>query len=293
MSRHRRPAAPTDESGPRGDIADSARQRRSPWSRILSLPGALVMVALTTVVTFGVTSLAGSVKERLDAGDPLSITVEGDPKFIAGVGDSGHSAVIPDYIPIAGSPGPLGCLGFHQWVRDNQGIDETTTFLQVVVQGNIDDSVLITGLRARILEERPPLRGVPVTCPTAGTVEFHQTSIDLDTKPPAVSYSKIEPAPFGVTLGKGESAAYSLEAVARMAWYQWVLEMDLVVHGEKQTIEITDNGTPFNTTAGTATSHWEWNYRDTWRRYAPSNDDEQLQSVPTSIPGGNPLPPLR
>lgn len=292
MSRHRRRADPPDETAGPVDVDGSARPRRSPWNRILSIPGALVMVALTTAVTFGVTSLAGSVKESLDAGDPLSITVEGDPKFIAGVGESGHSAVIPGDVPIAGSPGPMGCLGFHQWVRNNQGIDETTTFLQVVVQGNIDDSVLITGLRARVLQDEPPLKGVPVTCPTAGTVEFHQTRIDLDAKPPAVSYSGSEPAPFGVTLGKGESEAYTIAAVARVARYQWALEMDLVVHGEKKTIEITDNGTPFDTTAATAASHWEWNYNDAWQRYAPSNNDQQLQSLPTSIPGGNPLPPL-
>jgi hypothetical protein len=267
---------------------------RGGWRRLLTIPGALIMTALTALIAFSVTTLATRVSEQLQSDTPLSVTVEQDPARIAGRSAAGQSAMIPRDVRTTGSPGPLGCNDFYRWVHENQGVDGNTSFVQVVLQGNVSDAVLVTGLRVDVRSREPALRGIPVTCPTAGTVEYREVSVDLDAVSPKVSYPSDQPPAFGVTIKKGESEVYSIVASARQGHYRWVILIDLVVRGEARTLEVNNTGRPFETTAMANSGYWSWNYVDAWDLWWDDEEPPPPSSVdfPSSVPAGTALLPL-
>jgi hypothetical protein len=250
------------------------------------------MTALTALITFSVTALATRVSERLESNNPLSVAIERNPALIAGRSSAGQAAMIPREVRTAGSPGPLGCNGFYRWVHENKGVDGNTSFVQVVLQGNVSDAVLVTGLRVAVRSRESPLKGIPVECPTAGTVEYREASVDLDATPPKLSYPSDQPQAFGVTIEKGESEVYSIAALARNGYYRWVILVDLVVRGEARTLEINDAGMPFETTSMSGSARWSWNYIDTWDLTTTDGVSPSNVGLPDSVTGGAALPPL-
>lgn len=281
---------PPTGAHPRGDSSETPK--KTLWKRLFSLPGALLVAALTAVVTFAATAAANYVNDRIQARNPVSVSVETDPALIPGVGSDGQSAVIPASVTTKGDPGPLGCEGFYRWQKRNGGISEGKTTIQLVIQGNISDPVLVTGLRVKVDSRGAPLTGIPADCPTAGTVEFHDASVDLDAADPQVTYPPTEPKHFGISLTRGESEAFILSGLTQHYYCTWTLQMDLVVKGAQREIDVSDHGKPFQTTAATSTSHWSWNYRDAWLLDRPDPSAASTASVPSSIAGDRPLPPL-
>jgi hypothetical protein len=149
-----------------------------------------------------------------------------------------------------------------------------STFLRLVLQGKQSNAVLLSSMRARIVERRAALAGTPLVCgAAAGAADIHFIHLDLDKQPAVGVHAELTDTmqvvarkPFGFTLKKNETEVFDIWAVTEKCYCKWVIEFELVVNGRQAVKTVTNNGQPFQTTAwsGTRAYHWAvgaW-YRD-------------------------------
>jgi len=225
---------------------------------------------------------------KSDPQDAVAVTVETDPSRISGVSDADRPVVIPASTRTTGNPGS-GCEGFYAWATRNGGVDGGETIVQIIAQGKHDSAVLLNEMRIRVLNKTPPMRGIPATCPAAGSAQRRAISVDLDKVPPTVSYeTNDDVSPFGFTLAKGETETFIVAASATQATYRWLIELDLFVDGVRKTVVIGPQG-GFATTVWQASGeYWVWNFQDAWTL---ANSNEAAGNS-MSVPADAPLPPL-
>jgi hypothetical protein len=127
--------------------------------------------------------------------------------------------------------------------------------------------------------------GVAAACRSAGGAQIRAITIDLDAVPPKVRYGDgRRPAAF--TVAKDETETFDIRASTQRAHYRWLLELDVVAEGRRQTITVSGRGgRPFETTPDVNES-WEWNYQTSWQRM--SLTDQSGTSPP--VRAGAPLP---
>jgi hypothetical protein len=293
VSERQSPAAdqPADEVQEKPAIPAEAGRRW--WRKLLTAPGILVAAAATTLVSFAATEVAQRVTAEVRAGDPLDVAVERDPARIPGMTSAGVSAVIPVGAPTKGGLGKEDCDGFHRFVRSNNGVDTGRSQLQVVLQGKVPDAVLVTSMRVVILQRGPALTGIPVLCSTEGEAAIRSVSIDLDSSPPKVAYGGDKSKPFAFTIANGETETFNVTASARKAYYRWVLELDVLVRGDKTTLRVGDEHDPFATSAVASRAHWSSDHGGHWNVTWDGGDPPPgLPPGKLTVPDGDPLSPL-
>lgn len=98
--------------------------------------------------------------------------------------DQGHGLVVPRGARIVGGPPEDGCSEFYPWVAKRGGVPAENTYLRLVLQGKASNAVFLSSMRARILERRAPLGGIPLWCGTGGAgVDIRFIYLDLDKSP--------------------------------------------------------------------------------------------------------------
>ncbi|NLU75660.1 hypothetical protein HCC61_23895 [Streptomyces sp. HNM0575] len=149
---------------------------------------------------------------------------------------------------------PTDCDRVIDWARRNKAVDQEVTRVRLVIQGIADKGVLIEGLRAKILNRspKPTPAGVGLRCGGAqGEATPRQLEINLDAENRSAKYSTNTPGqlkPFGFTLEKGETEVFDLAATTR-GTAEWLIQLDLVVGGKQETVDVQNRGKPFETTA--------------------------------------------
>ncbi|WP_377593045.1 hypothetical protein [Micromonospora eburnea] len=194
------------------------------------------------------------VPKWLDPPDerPIAINVVSNPATVPAWGNDVFSFVMPAGARPA-TPPPIDCASVVDWAHANGGVDQDATRVRLVVQGVSDKGVLIEGMRARTIRHsaRPAPGGISLTCGGGqGTVTPRQVAMDLDKDHPSAEYAvKVDgrlPL-FGVTLQRGETEVFELTATTK-GTVEWVIELNLVVGGEPQSVEVTNHGRAFRTT---------------------------------------------
>jgi hypothetical protein len=137
--------------------------------------------------------------------------------------------------------------------------------------------VLISNLVVRKKRTAPALQGTSVFCGSQGAAEIRPIFVDLDRTPARVRVGSGR-RPFGFTLARGETETFDIEAQTTKSYVRWTLELDLIVGGHKQAIQVDDEGRPFETTALSRNASWSW-FEDRWN--GPSGQ---------VVPAGQPLP---
>src|SRR6478736_3988070 len=65
-------------------------------------------------------------------------------------------------------PPPPGCDGFHAWGLQQGGVDAGQTNVSLIVQGNTDANVYISGIHASLTSREPLSQGAHVNCQSEG-----------------------------------------------------------------------------------------------------------------------------
>jgi len=255
------------------------------WRRIATVPGIAAATALTATVSWLATQMLGSLRTRVESREPLSLVVRDNPGRIGAFNDQPIYGAIPADVETTGSPGS-GCTGFHDWLKLNKGVDAGATKLQLIVQGKVSKPILLSEMRVKVLQVMPPVKGIPVSCPTAGEANIRGIEIDLDAKLPRATYQDGN-RPFGFTVQAGETETFNIVAKTARGHYKWVIDLDVVIEGDQRTIEIVGPGGPFETTARSSTGNWEWDFQAGWS--APA---DRPRRVPERVAAGKPLPVL-
>jgi len=130
---------------------EDAESNSPRWrDRILSVPGLILLTAITGATSWSVAHVLSGVDRRSGLNDPVAVSIETNPARIGGFSDLGQSAVIPRGAQVSDGPGQ-GCEGFHPWVRRHGGVDARFTMLRIVVQGKALAAVSVSAIRALLL----------------------------------------------------------------------------------------------------------------------------------------------
>ena len=128
--------------------------------------------------------------------------------------------------------------------------------VRLVVTGQHERPVLITGLRANVLRRDPPLSGTIIYGPPQGAGENIQVGLDLDSRTPSArSFDDkqflAEPyfAAHHVSVKPGEQVLFTVRAFTSKCYCEWELLVTAVVQGKDQVFRVKDGNQPFRTTA--------------------------------------------
>lgn len=210
--------------------------------------GTVAAAAIGTPVTIYVT-------KALDGDDPnpIAVNVVGNPATVEAWASTQFRVVLPPDARPA-EPPPGDCPGIVDWAHRQGGIDQDDTRVRFSVQGLADQGILIDKLWAHVVRRSatPEPAGVEIRCGgPQGVTQLRDVVMDLDAQRPAAVYAqKVEgrlPL-FGFTLQKGETEVFQLEA-STTGTVEWLLELELVVAGERRNVKVSNHGAPFRTTA--------------------------------------------
>lgn len=244
------PAVPSSVGSPASRIGRLGR-------KLATIPGAVLALVGTGLVSTAVAFYApGLFGHFSQPPPPLFLHVQAMPTT--------PIDLVMDSAATATSPGS-GCDTFYQWGHAHGGRDAGKTQLALVVQGQSDSNVFISGIRADIVAKAPLGNGVDVFCEGQGEVTPTQVSIDLDRS--ASGYTRSGPgAPFGYTVNRTDTVVFDITARAEHFDYRWRLDVQAVVDGKTRTFVVDDAGRPFETTGVPATqAGYSWS-SDQWVR---------------------------
>jgi hypothetical protein len=241
------------------------------------------MTVLTTAVSWGATTvLTNLATPKATPADAVSLSYESDPAHISGARTDGRGYVFPATAHVVGGL-EGGCDGLHAWGTHNGGADLGFTSVQVVAQGRSDSAVLLTNLKVRVLSKAAPAPGIEARCESAGSVQFRTISVDLDAEPPKVTYKAASESTFGFTLNKGETETFIVTANTTKAAYRWVIDMEMVVDGQK-TVATIGPSDGFATAAGVNKTFWSWNHESAWELQATEGYTAETRTVSANEP---------
>jgi hypothetical protein len=128
--------------------------------------------------------------------------------------------------------------------------------VRLVVTGQHERPVLITGLRANVLHRDRPLSKTIVYGPPQGAGGNIQVGLDLDSRTPSARTFNDrlflgEPyfAVNHVSVKRGEQVVFTVRAFTSRCYCEWELLVDAVVDGKDQAFTVKDGDRPFRTTA--------------------------------------------
>jgi len=254
---------------------------RALLKKLKTLPGAVAAAVATAVIGAGVAYIAPKILDSITGENSIKIDVQTNPAKIDTFSDLSQAFIVPTGNKATGSPGP-GCTGFTPWAVATGGIRAGRTDLRLVAQGG-DDPIFIGGIRARVLERDPPLKGTGYQCPSAGAVTIRDVVIDLDDPSPTgevVAGNKTKSVSF--TVGAGEQEVFDITAWTQHCDCKWVLDLETTQNGSQNTVTVTNDGAPFETTVWGPDPaaeflpeppgpYYSWNYEDAWLRAQPDN----------------------
>jgi hypothetical protein len=174
-------------------------------------------------------------------------------------------------------------IGF---VNTAGGIKEDSE-LRLIITGQHDSPVLITRMRARVLQRHPPLSETLFFGPPQGEGEDIQIGFDLDSPDP-VARALGDQGQLGepyfatkhVTVERDEHVVFGIKAFADRCYCEWEIVIDTIVDGQDQTFTVKDGSRPFRTTAFTHTYEiiYELNFSEgRFVRVRPGSRREYLQ----------------
>jgi hypothetical protein len=203
------------------------------------------------------------------AADSVWASVEVNPEkttMFSTANDQHQGFVVPAGTRIIGGPPGNGCGQFYPWLAERGGVPAENTYLRLVLQGKAANAVLLSSMRARIVERRARLAGTPLWCGAGGAgVDIRFVYLDLDKSPAVGVHGEfsdtkglVHRKPFGFTLKRNETEVFEIWATTRTCYCKWVIELDLVVNGTQAVKTITNRGRPFQTTAWSCCRSYVW-----------------------------------
>lgn len=147
------------------------------------------------------------------------------------------------------------------WVQKNQGTDADASFVQFAVTSP-RSAIVITNVRIVVVERTNPLAGLLVQSDGGGDFIHNTIQVDLDSE--QVDSTKYGPQgeswEFPISIGPNDTMALTIAARTQKSSVKWLVEVDFVADGSKQTKQILDKSNkPFVTNASiSATHHWDW-----------------------------------
>lgn len=229
------------------------------WT-IMVLVCLLVIAASVTVV---LVRNAPSTSSPPDPSEPLAVAVK---TVVDGCQLSWVTPKSPAELEAVMDPSvSLSPEQWATWEHSKDGAQASEAAFTVTAQGReATSNVVITGVRVKILEKRPPLKGTLLYRQCGGPVYAHYMAVDLDSRQP-VSFPddldsrtaaelvaqgvRADPIRFPYSVSATEVEVFTVTARTSECDCTWVIEFDWSTEGRSGVQTVTNNGQPFRTTS--------------------------------------------
>ncbi|MFI1286527.1 hypothetical protein ACH4U5_38235 [Streptomyces sp. NPDC020858] len=197
------------------------------------------------------TAFSGDLYQWIKGG----VTPDGDPVLIdkvsvhippePGAAFAGEfTATAEDLKVLNGDPAKFG-----EWVRRNKGVGFTDSqSISIILGGNRDHKVRVTGMSVVKDACRAPLAGTLFYSPTAGSADSRELSFDLDAPGSTVTSGYF--AKRHITLGRGEQETFNIMTPSKNQFCSFRIQATILDGSKSSTLTIDDGGQPFTATAG-------------------------------------------
>ena len=92
------------------------QKKRRWWQKLFTIPGIAVSAAFTAAVSWLVTQFLTDARSKIEAREPLAVSVNDNPARISAFSDVSMHGIIPASVQTTGSPG-RGCEGTQRLVE--------------------------------------------------------------------------------------------------------------------------------------------------------------------------------
>lgn len=182
------------------------------------------------------------------AGDaPLRTVIGDDGAFY----NDGWFLALPGALPADTPPeGERTANVVRAWFVERGAYAVDASHLRLALEGRSVDTIIIDGMKARVLRRDPPLDGTLITFPSAGENVVRGVAFDLDRDDSTASTPDGGPyfRDYFVTLSRGEIQVFAIEARTTRDAVEWELEVAFTIRGKREVVRLNDGGQPFRTT---------------------------------------------
>ena len=227
------------------------------------------VLALVTAIATGT---AGKILDSFTKGNPYEVSVEANL-------DAYRSQAGPHFLFPVSSPNELTdppsdteeSGKFWEWSRKNGGMDLYFSEFRLAVTARTVP-VIVQGIDVEIVGMFAPMTGVSVTRPVGGQMSIQGLYVDIEKR----SVGAVVNPEDGVTVGKeqddfafsvapGQTELFSI--VGMSCHCSWRLELNLLVDGKKNSVQLDDMGQPFVTlsSAKTTATDYRWSPEAGWQ----------------------------
>ncbi|MDQ3222940.1 MAG: hypothetical protein M3Q75_05625 [Gemmatimonadota bacterium] len=153
---------------------------------------------------------------------------------------------------------------WRDWPPASSGVSASPDNVVIVVQGRSNAQVVLTGLKVRVHERRPPLPGTRLNAVCGDAGAFRWLEVDLDHNPPQPlpHYSQelaegekgfvpdwmLQPIQFPYKVSVSEAESFLIVANTEACDCTWDMELTWATQGRTGTSVIDNDGMPFRTT---------------------------------------------
>ena len=265
------PVGPTLPAAPGGPAAAAPgsplRTALRTWPRKVAAAVAAALLASGTSYFIGADFWRG-VEETVGTADaPVqAVTITDIDRFDSDV------VHIPEFVvprPIGQVPAPPNGdspEGRYGWAHDLGGVDVSSSLMRVTITGEGSAPIILQGLRVRVDERRPPLRGTLLGYFGVGAPQsVRYIEVDLSGDPPTWRFIGEEGQPedrFPLRVSASETEVFDVQAVKARGDVSWHLELEYTADGEQGVVRIDDAGSPFRTTEADAGAQEAYGWLD-------------------------------
>jgi len=250
------------------------------------ITGVLVTIATTAVIPDQ--SAKQASPQPVSRSTATSATATANPKIIiatATIGDPnpkacniGASWVLPkpaaQLPPMPDAQGQSALDSYATYAKQNGGVLAGSSLITVVIQSTRSEAVVLTGLRAVVVQRRPPVVGTVTFRGECGGVSPRWFLVDaLDADPiqvvPQDGGNGNEPLPaitFPYTVSATDPEVFQIFPRVISHDVDWYLELTWIADGVRGVTRIDDDGRPFRTTGVSAAQPYYFDRKTgTWR----------------------------
>lgn len=202
------------------------------------------------------------ISRRLWNEDPLIVYIESDPEVIfANAPDwECFTRWLPDARDLALTGLPEGRWDWLRWVKDRGGQDAQTSKLGVTLQAKTEAAVIVDAVRVNVSRKDTPAGGIVLTRSVGGadlTELFITIYLDAGSEDPQnpLMWLGGDGMPKSRVLAAGDVERFQIIAEAKSGWFEWTLELHLLVEGRRVIRKVDDGGRPFVTVGADGMDH--------------------------------------
>ena len=213
-----------------------------------------IAAAVTGLVASGITSGVHRVSRKFEkTPPPVSLVRIQRP---AKLGSAHYVFTRPiDSIPFPKTGDLRYIAAWDAWAHNHGGLDADRSVVRVLVEGNSDVPVVLTGVTVDVTRRAAPPKGTYLVPFGGGPLGVRYFAVNLDSDPPVVRSVKAEfahqPAiDFPYTVSQTDPEPLNIAASTANCDCSWRALLHWVYRGKSHVTVIDDHGRPFRTVSG-------------------------------------------